>query len=100
MRLGSFEVGDLLAKLQGGSETINQAAEDTLSFGERWTLFKNKLETALVPLGVTLIGALSKLMEYSTPLIEMLSGAAQWFGQLPAPIQTAALGIAALAAAI
>ena len=99
IRSGRFEIDELVTSLKSSGETINTAAADTLSFGEKWDLFKNKLEVALVPLGVGLVNALTNLLQYSQPLIDMLGGAADWFSKLDPTIQTVGVAFGALVAA-
>lgn len=100
IRSGKLSVDDLLTSLSASGETINKAAADTLSFGEKWTLFKNNLEAALVPLGEVLLNALTKLMEIGQPLIAWLESTATWFSQLDPAIQAVGLAIAVAVAAI
>lgn len=83
IREGRFELGELYDLVQGGSETILQAAEDTNSWQQSWTLFKNKAMVAIAPLAERAFGALGDGLDrvgpymerFATELSERLPGA-------------------------
>lgn len=100
IREGRFDLDELLATLESSGETINTAASDTMSLNEKLTLLKNKAIDAAVPLGEALLGALDRLWPTLESVIAVVSGAVQWFGNLPGPVQNVVLGVAALAAAV
>lgn len=100
IRGGHLDIQQLYDTIRNGHDTINQAAEDTKSFGEKWQIFKNQLELALEPLGVGLTSALQSVLTAMTPVLEMVKSAAEWFANLPAPVLLTVAAIAAMAAAV
>lgn len=57
IRENRFELGDLIPSISEADGLIMKTAEDTMDWGERWTLFKNRLTTALGPAGMKLMDA-------------------------------------------
>ena len=51
IREGRFEIEDFLRELNDYPETIEKAANDTMSLGDKFTLLKNKISSSLEPLG-------------------------------------------------
>lgn len=96
---GRLEIDDLVTSIKGSKDTINTAAADTLSFSEKWVLVKNKVASAIEPLGTPLLSALESLMSTLEPVIASLGTMCQWFSELPAPVQATALAIGAAVAA-
>ena len=83
IREGRFELDDLLATLDGSTETINKAAEDTYDFGEKWVMFKNKLATVFEPLGTKLMDILGKLIDWVSQYVPHMEALfASFFGYL------------------
>lgn len=72
VREGRFELGDLFDTIEGGSETIMQAGKDTQDFGEKWTMFKNRVLVALEPIAMKVFNALGKAMDILGPKVDML----------------------------
>lgn len=70
IREGRFELGDLLGVIEGGSETIMGAADDTADWQEQWQLLKNKGMVAFAPLAQKAFGALGDGMEKAGPHLE------------------------------
>lgn len=97
---GRFDVDALTESLKKNTETINKAAADTLSFADKWTVFKNKLETALEPIGTKLTGVLEKWMDASGPFLKTLENMADGFAKLEPSTQGWILAITAAVAAI
>jgi TP901 family phage tail tape measure protein len=64
------------------------------------TKLKNQVESALIPLGQALVPAFQSLAGVLQTAIQWLTQAVNWFTSLPQPVQNAAIGIAAFAAAI
>lgn len=100
VREGRFEIAELVATLTGGTDTIQAAAEDAKTFGERWAEVRNSVMLALTPLGESLLGVLQKLQEPIKNLAEGLASLVQWFTSLPGGVQATVAGMIALAAAI
>ena len=64
IREGRFEVDELTAAIAGGEETILSAAEDTESFGEKWTVLKNRVLVGLEPIATKLFEAMGDGMDW------------------------------------
>ncbi|QCT71521.1 phage tail tape measure protein [Eubacterium maltosivorans] len=71
-----FDIGDAFTDVNGKADEM-----DARSPGEKWQGSLNTLKTALGEIG-------EKLMIVFQPLLEMLSKVAEWFANLPGPIQT------------
>lgn len=93
IREGRFEIDELITSLKNSGETINTAAEDTLSFSERMTLFKNKLMDAIEPLGTTLLDSFEKMRPTIEKIIGLIEKIATTFSNLPEPVKTGILAI-------
>ncbi len=63
IREGRFSIDELMSTLDASTETINKAAADTLTFGDKWTLAKNKIMEAIVPIGDVITGVLGNAIE-------------------------------------
>lgn len=82
MREGRFDLAALTDTISNGSDTINQAADDTADFGEKWTLLKNRVLVALEPLAMRVFDAVGSAMDDLGPKIEDL---AAWFQEVIPP---------------
>lgn len=71
-----FGIGDAFTDVNGKADEM-----DARSPGEKWQGSVNTLKTALGEVG-------EKLMIVFQPLLEMLSKVAEWFANLPGPVQT------------
>lgn len=69
IRAGTLSIEDLNASL-AGTDTINQAAEDTADFAEQWTLFKNQTMVALAPLAEKVFGGIGAAMAALAPAMK------------------------------
>lgn len=67
---GRFAVGDLMATIAGGSDTIIKAGQDTQDFAEKWNVFKNRVLIALEPVATRVFEAIGNLIEMLAPKIE------------------------------
>jgi TP901 family phage tail tape measure protein len=56
---GRFSIEELMGTLEASSETINKAAADTMTFGDKWTLLKNQMMGAIAPIGDVITNALT-----------------------------------------
>lgn len=65
-----------------------------------WDEFKARIEVAAIALGDQLAPSLSKALNNAEPLLSFIGGLAKAFGDLPGPVQAAAIGVTALAAAV
>lgn len=97
VREGRFEIDDLMGALDASGETIQAAGEDTLLFSERMQIMKNKVTTAIEPIGTILLDLAEKWMPKVESGIESLSS---WFEGLGEKGQTTALMVGGIAAAM
>lgn len=70
---GRFEIDAMLESIQGGSDTINAAAADTETFGDRWQQIKNQVFIGLEPAATALFDAISAGADRLGPVIEAVS---------------------------
>jgi TP901 family phage tail tape measure protein len=98
IREGRFELGDLFEQVSSGEETIQQASDDTKTYGERMQELGNKLKVALEPAAIKVLEGIANIVESSTPLIETLGvavgGIATAFAAIPGPVFVVAGAIA------
>ena len=73
---GRFDMAALVDTISNGSDTINQAADDTADFSEKWTLLKNRVLVALEPLAMRVFDAVGQGMDALGPKVQDL---AAWF---------------------
>jgi TP901 family phage tail tape measure protein len=97
IREGRFGIEDLLATLNGSTETINKAGRETLTLGERMAMLKNKAQVGIAPLGKILIDLGEKHLPKLVSGVEKLS---KWFSDLGPKGQKNVLMYGAMAAAI
>ena len=64
VREGRFELDELMATIENGGDTIMGAAADTQSFGEKWTMFKNRVLVALEPIAIRVFNFMGEAMDY------------------------------------
>lgn len=64
-----------------------------------WSNFKDQITLTLGEIGQTITPVLQQMLAAAMPLLDWAKGAAQWFAQLPAPIQEGALAFAAMVTA-
>jgi len=70
IRQGKLSVDDFIAGIQGSTETIGKAVDDTDSFSDRLTKFRHQVEVALEPLGSPILKGLTELMKELTPILK------------------------------
>ena len=100
VREGRFAVEDFMKAIDASTETIDQAADATLSFTDRLKLLKNKALVALEPLGTAFIGVLEGLLPSFDKVINKIKSAVDWFSKLSPSAQKIIIiftGILALA---
>jgi len=91
LREGRFEVDDLMASIEGSSETIMGAASDTESFGEKWKKFANKLMVAVEPIATRVFDAIGDAMDRLEPHIPaIIEGFEKFFSLVGGWIATGA----------
>lgn len=81
-------------KFGGSMEKLSQTLTG------QWSNMKDQITLALIPIGEALIPALQNLLPILSSILEKVAEGARWFGQLPEPVQTAAIAIGALATAL
>lgn len=99
IREGRFELDSLLASIEKSPDTINQAARDTMSFGESMAELRNKVTLALQPLGVELLEVFDKLKPSIEMIIARVAEMIEKFANMPEGTQKLVLALAAVAAA-
>lgn len=70
IREGRLDVENLTGALSGSSETINSAAADTLTLGEKFDILKNKVGVIIEPIGKGLVQALEWVVDRIMPAVE------------------------------
>lgn len=81
IREGRFELDDLIATMEAGGDSINGAAADTESFGEKWTKIKNRVLLAVEPVAMRVFDGMGDAMDYlSTNVIPAAERAWQRWG--------------------
>lgn len=78
----------------------DEAAQRYQTFESQLQIFWNRLKDIAITIGDALMPAFLSAIDAAQPFIDLLGQAAQWFANLDPGIQTAIIGIAALAAAI
>jgi TP901 family phage tail tape measure protein len=73
---GKFQIDEMLGAITGGTDTINDAAKETESFGEKWTMIKNRVLVGLEPLATKVFTAIGEGMDKLGPIIENVR---MWF---------------------
>ena len=91
IREGRFEIDELISTLNESGETINKAAEETMSFKEQMVLLKNKVTQALEPLGATLLKTFDRMFPTIEKAIDFVGRLIEGFSNLPEPVQKLAL---------
>jgi phage-related protein len=66
IRENRFELDEAIATLQGMSGSLDDAAARSLTTGEKFTIFKQKVMNALIPVGDIMLGIAEKIM----PILE------------------------------
>lgn len=75
------------------TEGINAAGFQMQQMQQRVAVLGQKLGDALIPV-------LGKLLDMAVPIVDFLTSAVEWFTELPGPVQTTAIAIAGVAAAV
>jgi TP901 family phage tail tape measure protein len=65
-----------------------------------WKEFTAQAQVAAIQIGERLAPAFSKVLQAAAPVLDAFIKLVEWFGQLPQPVQTVAIGFLGLAAAI
>lgn len=100
IREGRLNLDELIRSIQSSPETIERAAKDTETIGDKFIVLKNKMAVALEPLGKKLIEAVEKAMPSIERLIQGIVGIIEKFTALSPGQQDMILKFAMIAAAI
>jgi hypothetical protein len=90
-----------LGKIQGTVGSLGEAFKvwEGTTAGT-WAKFTAGAQAAAVAVGDQLAPAFSRVLQAAMPLLDAVVAMVNWFSQLPQPVQTAAIGFAALLAAV
>lgn len=77
-----------------------EAEERYNTFASQLTVLKNELQDVAIEVGTALLPMLRDLIDVARPAIGLIADLAGWFADLPKPVQTTAIALAALFAAI
>jgi hypothetical protein len=90
-----------LGKIQGTVGSLDAAFKvwEGTTAGT-WAKFTAGAQAAAVAVGDQLAPAFSRVLQAAMPLLDAVVAMVNWFSQLPQPVQTAALGLGALLAAL
>jgi TP901 family phage tail tape measure protein len=97
---GRMNVDDFAKAMMESSETINSAAKDAMSFGEKMSLLGNRVKLAAEPIGNSLLKAFDSLVPYLEKGLVFVEHLAKMFAGLPKPVKAAIVVIGGLTAAI
>lgn len=74
IRNGAFSVDLLMEKMDEASGSIAKTADATADYPEKMQELRNKLTTALAPMGLTMMDLVTQAVEKGGPLIERVLG--------------------------
>lgn len=100
IREGRLNLDELLGTLESSPETIEKAAKDTETVGDKFIILKNQLLVALEPLGKKLIEAIEKAMPTIQKIIKGITNIIERFTSLSPAQQDLIIKFAMIAAAI
>jgi TP901 family phage tail tape measure protein len=95
---GKLGVKEFYDQLRNSPDTITKAAGETDGFSEKLKIFRNNATLALEPLGTKLLDIANRAMPMLVALAKHAESAADQFGNLPEPIQDAAVALGGMAA--
>lgn len=70
IRSGKFDVDALVQTMLNADGAIMEAGAATADWGEKWTMFKNKITTALAPIGEKMMEGVGKAMDSVVAIFE------------------------------
>ena len=100
IREGRLNLDELIQSIKTSPETIQKAAKDTETVGDKFGILKNKMTVALEPLGKKLIDAIEKAMPAIQKLIQAITNIIEKFNALSPAQQDMILKLTLVAAAI
>lgn len=70
IRSGKFDIQEMVGALQNADGAILETADATSDWAEKWQTFKNKITTALAPVGEAMMDGLGKAMDSVAEIFE------------------------------
>lgn len=83
IREGRFDLDALIGQIKKSPETINKAAEETLTFSQHMKIFRNQLMLAAQPLGKVIIQLRGELLPVFKQVVAGIGRASEAFSRLP-----------------
>ncbi len=74
IRSGKFSLDDMVQALQGAEGAIQNTADATEDWPEKWAKLKNVATVALAPIGTALMDIAGKILDKAGPALEKLAG--------------------------
>jgi len=74
IRSGKFSLDDMVEALQGAEGAIQNTADATEDWPEKWAKLKNVATVALAPIGTALMDIAGKILDKAGPALETLAG--------------------------
>lgn len=72
IREGRFEIDELMGSIEGSDETVNGAAAEVETFGEKFSKLKNRILVAVEPIATRFLGFLEDVIDNAGPVIGFL----------------------------
>ncbi|WP_193063479.1 phage tail tape measure protein [Oceanobacillus oncorhynchi] len=91
---------DLGGAIEDSEGAVGELSEETMTVGDRFTLMRNKIQDALVPLGETLIGIFEGWYPYIEKAIGWIQDLGNRFANLSPQAQLMVVAISGIAAAV
>jgi len=70
IKAGKFDIDDLTGAMLDADGAIMETAASTQDWGEKWTMFKNKITVALAPIGEKMMAGVGKAMDSVVAIFE------------------------------
>jgi hypothetical protein len=70
IKSGKFDIDDLTNAMMNADGAIMDTAASTMDWGEKWSMFKNKVTVALAPIGESMMGGVGKAMDSVVAIFE------------------------------
>ena len=78
---GRFAYEELLQTIEGGKDTILGVAKDTMDFGEKFDMLKNRVMLAVEPLAIGMMDALTRFADFLLDrVVPAISAVVEWLG--------------------
>lgn len=98
IRGGKFEIDQMLAAIDGSSDSINKASDDVTTFGERISILKDKGFAALEPVITPVMNAMNKGFDFMVAHGDIFGPIAAGVGGLAAVLGIASVAMTAFTA--